>query len=151
MNELKVFWISIVIGSIHIATVQGTCPDISPCTYEFDECIDGTEVNVECNATMQEIKAAFSSLTTPITMRSIRLYIQPSGDTIPADVFGESIATYLFYIIGNRNFPMLTVDPNAFRSSTFLAEIVEFQFLDMGQVDFQFLSSGTRVDLLFSF
>ncbi len=97
---------------------------------------------------MLEVKTAFRSLTTPITMRTINLYIQPSGDTIPEDIFGESMAMYEFYIIGNRNFPTLTVHPNAFRSSTFLVENIEFKFLDMGQVDFQFLSSSTRFDTL---
>jgi len=85
---------------------------------------------------MLEVKAAFRSLTTPITIRILELYIQPSGDTIPADIFGKSVATYLFYIIGDQNFPTLTMDSDAFPSSTFLAKSVTFQFLDVSQVDF---------------
>jgi len=105
------------------------------------------DISVYCNATMLEVKAAFRSLTTPIAMRFTRLYIQPSGDNIPADIFGESVAESFVYIIGDENFPTLTVDPDAFRPSMSLANI-EFRLLDVGQVDFQFLSSGTEIDYL---
>ena len=96
---------------------------------------------------MEEVKATFSRLRTPITMYSIRLYVQHSaGDNIPANIFGDSIATHYFYIEGDRNLPKLTVDPNAFRSSTFLVRDVEFRLLDVGQVDFGFLSiSGAGI------
>ena len=97
---------------------------------------------------MEEVKAVFNSLTTPIEIHSIGLYIQRSGDTIPADVLGRSPVTSYIGIIGKNNFPSVRVDPDAFRSSRFTVEKIEFQKLDVSQVDFRFLAGSTQIDQL---
>ena len=84
-----------VVGSIYIVNARGTTPgvpspDISPCTYQYSSCTGLTDHLVECNATMEEVKAAFSSVTIPITTNSLTFDINPSGDTIPADVLGRN-------------------------------------------------------------
>lgn len=66
---------------------------------------------------MEEVKAVFS-ITTPITMYYLMLYIQPSGDTILANVLGRNQVKYLVFD-GNYSFPSISVDPDAFRSSKF--------------------------------
>ena len=85
---------------------------------------------------MEEVKAVFSSLTSPIEMFRITLYVQSPGDTIPADILGRSITTFYLTIIGNSDFPTVSVDPNAFRSSRLTVEYVELKKLDMSQLDF---------------
>ena len=128
-------------------TIAKYCPDISPCIYvEHNDC--KYDVNIECNAPMEEVKAVFSSFTASLQIFRITLYVQSPGDTIPADILGRSLTTFYLTIIGNINFPSISIDPEAFRSSRLTIESVEFQKLDMSQVDFQFLAGGIRVHSL---
>jgi len=89
------------IGCVTIVTAQETlptttqpsttakyCPDISPCIYvEHNDC--KYDVNIECNAPMEEVKAVFSSFTASLQIFRITLYVQSSNiqrslPTIPA-------------------------------------------------------------------
>ena len=95
---------------------------------------------------MEEVKVAFSSITTPITMGSLTLHIQSFGDIIPADILGRNQLTDNLTIVGHLNFvPSLSIDPDAFRTSKLTVQSVHLKKLDMKQVDFQFLAGSTQL------
>ena len=116
------------------------CPNLSPCTcYKY---IDNT-IYVECDeAPMEEIKIVFSRISPPIEIDYLTLYIRPPpGDSIPADLLGQSRVRGELEIIGQYDLPpLLRVDPNAFRSSSDSLQSISFSRLDSRLLDFGFLS-----------
>jgi len=81
-------------------------------------------------------------------MHLLTLYIQPSGDTIPEDLLGQSRVTSGLSLqrrpFGSTFLP-LTVDPNAFRSSTNSLQSVEMKYLDISRLNFNFLEDFDKV------
>jgi len=91
---------------------------------------------------MEEIKIVFSRISPPIEIDYLTLYIRPPpGDSIPADLLGQSRVRGELEIIGQYDLPpLLRVDPNAFRSSGDSLESISFSRLDSRLLDFGFLS-----------
>lgn len=100
-----------IIGS-NLATAQ-TCPDLAPCTCNYN----GGKRTVYCDkVAMEQIKYVFSNIS-PIDIDELTLDVPTSGDSIPVDLLGESRVINKMSIRGQYERPLLTVDPNAFRSS----------------------------------
>jgi len=94
---------------------------------------------------MEDIKDIFrkSSL---IDMKSLFIVVQPSGDSIPSDLLGQSRIKGHIYLVGPKKnedesyYPSLSIDSNAFRSSyDTIGSIIYFNSIDLSQTDFGFL------------
>lgn len=99
---------------------------------------------------MDEVKAVFNR-TAPIDILYLYLYIRPSGDYIPADLLGESTVSYQLELISNSinpNYPLLEVDPNAFRSSKDTLMLFQMWYLDTSLSDLSFLADFQKVSSL---
>ncbi len=125
-----------------------------PCKY----LIQYNAYEISCYGTpMETVASKFKSIPA-LKIATLQLFIQTEGDSIPADLLGQSRLTYIpgfnyggvFTIepnqpYGNPNRPLLTVDPNAFRFSyqpdlpaVFIFKLRHF---DTSRLDFQFLSA----------
>ena len=124
------------------------CPNLSPCTcYKY---IDNT-IYVECDeAPMEEIKIVFSRISPPIEIDYLTLHIRPPpGDSIPADLLGQSQVRGELEIIGQYDLPpLLRVDPNAFRSSIDSLQSISFQQMDSSLLDYSFLAEFRNLSKL---
>ncbi len=94
--------------------------DFSPCSCSLDVAVKGVNTyDITCNSVpMADVAAAFQSKPV-ILLKSLQLTVRSEGDTIPADLLGQS----RFATAGNlrveasSGLPILEVDPNAFRLS----------------------------------
>jgi len=82
---------------------------------------------------MEEIRIVFSRISPPIDIDDLRLFIRPPpGDSIPADLLGQSRVRGELKIIDQYDLPpLLRVDPNAFRSSSNSLQSISFQQLQL--------------------
>lgn len=120
------------------------CPDLSPCTCYAS----ANYPSVDCDeVAMEEVKIAFSMISPPIVIDRLSLFIRPQlGDSIPADLLGQSQVAGALEIYGdsgpyfNSSQPLLTVDPNSFRSSSDTLQSISFIRFDGRLLDFGFLA-----------
>lgn len=98
---------------------------------------------------MDEVKAVFSR-TAPIDILYLYLYVRPTGDYIPADLLGGSTVSYHLELNSNSNlnYPLLEVDPNAFRSSKDTLMLFDMWNLDISLLDLSFLADFQKVSSL---
>lgn len=132
-----------VIGSNMMAVAQQACPDLSPCTISSD-CNIASCVEVP----MDDVKTIFSQLASPVDINQLTLYIQSSGDSIPADLLGQSRVTNMLSLVRPSSSYVnttITVDSNAFRSSKDTLQSIKIKYLDASQLDFNFLEGSTTI------
>jgi len=133
-----------MVGS-YMAYDEPECQDVSPCSCV----VFRGALYVRCDhVPMEELQELFSSIP-PFEMKSLFLVIQPSGDFIPADVLDKSRVTDHLNFVGqissigmdksDEPYPILKVDPNAFRNSDTIGGTIFFNSLDLSQTDFSFL------------
>jgi len=104
---------------------------------------------------MEDIKSVFTNLTSPISIYQLNLYIQDSGDSIPADLLGQSQVINALSLqrrpFGTTYLP-LTIDPNAFRSSKTSLQSIEMKYLDASLLNLNFLEGFQNLrELEFNF
>ena len=138
----------LISGWNNIATAQDQCPNLSPCNCSYN----GTYgLFVSCNdVPMDEVKTIFTT-TSPLNIYTLYLRVRPSGDSIPADIIGQSTIEFL-ELLGHPDepYPLLSVDPNAFSSSKNTLLAVGVYQLDTGRLDFNFLIGFQKlVSILF--
>jgi len=87
---------------------------------------------------MEAIKSVFGQ-TEAIDIRDITIQLIEGNNFIPADLLGQSRITDYLLIDGWRD-ALLTIDPDALRSSMDTLQILHLRYLDMTELDFSFLS-----------
>lgn len=137
----------LLVVSNNMTTGQQICPDLSPCN-----CVNSNgKFSVQCNdVTMEEVKAVFNRTIPPIDIFQLSLFIvPPSGDFVPADLLGQSRTDQLyFYGPLDSPYPLLSVDPNAFRSSINTLQYIYMLRLNASQLNFDFLVNFEQVNAL---
>jgi len=120
--------------------------DFSPCSCSLDVAVNTYDIT--CNSVpMADVAAAFQSKPV-ILLKSLQLTVRSEGDTIPADLLGQSrfaTAGNLMVAAQSRLYPLLEVDPNAFRSSKNSLGRISIYELDAGRIDFNFLTDFTSL------
>lgn len=119
---------------VTITTAADCQNDYTPCNCSYNEA--GNSNRITCGGSMADVATAFQSKPA-LDIDSLTLNILPAGDSIPADLLGQS------RIIGSLSIGgvgILRVDPNAFRASKNLSlSFVSFRDLDTSRMDFDFL------------
>lgn len=90
---------------------------------------------------MAVVAAVFQSKPA-LNLKSLKLYVQSEGDSIPADLMGQSLfinAGELKIFGVSPGQPVLRVDPNSFRLSKNSLGSIEWGNLDTSRMDFDFL------------
>ncbi len=97
---------------------------------------------------MEDVKALFSRIA-PFDIEQLYLYIQHSGDSVPADLLSQSRVKSLLILDGvkidNSPVPLLTVDPTAFRSSKDTLESFRMSHLNTTKIDFGFFNEIPKI------
>jgi len=119
--------------------------DFSPCSCSFDGAANTYDIACD-KVPMADVAVVFQSKPV-ILLKSLQLTVRSEGDTIPADLLGQS----RFATAGNlrveasSGLPILEVDPNAFRSSKNSLGSISLVSFDTGRMDFDFLTDFTSL------
>ena len=124
--------------------------NFSPCSCSYDSNYDTYDIYCT-NVLMADVATVFQTKPA-LNIRYLSLVIRPEGDFVPADILGQSrffappqdYGCFLMidsYSASSK--PLLTIDPNAFRSSKNVdGGLYQFELydIDTSRLDFQFLS-----------
>ena len=131
------------------SSAQADCPngeDYSPCTcgiYSFEN-----KSFIKCQGTTLDQVASIFRRTTSADFDEFELSL-PRDDQaaifIPADLLNNHRVTDNIFIVLARNDYLLSVDPDAFRSSKNTIQSLSFQNVDMNGFDYQFLSGFNQL------
>lgn len=130
-------------NAITISIAEDCQYDFSPCECDYNP--SGNDYSIDCgnsfnNFPLADVAAAFRTKPA-LDVSELYLYIRSEGDSIPADLLGQSRLTGKLEIEGSSK-SLLTVDSNAFRSSrnSSLSD-VDLYNLDASRMDFEFLNN----------